>query len=48
LSAAPGQGLFQQLIVKNAGHDVTRENNAQHTFDQIFRFCPKGFASQSS
>jgi hypothetical protein len=34
----PNSSDFQQLIVKNAGHDVTLENNAQHTFDQIFDF----------
>jgi len=29
---------FEQLIVKNAGHDVTLENNAQETFHQILDF----------
>jgi hypothetical protein len=29
---------FRQLIAKNAGHDVTLENNAQETFHQILDF----------
>jgi hypothetical protein len=29
---------FEQLIAKNAGHDVTLENNAQETFHQILDF----------
>ena len=29
---------FEQLIVRNAGHDVTLENSAPHTFHQIFDF----------
>ncbi len=37
----PNSSDFQQLIVKNAGHDVTLENNAQHTFEQIFDFVQK-------
>jgi pimeloyl-ACP methyl ester carboxylesterase len=37
----PKSSDFQQLIVKDAGHDVTLENNAQHTFDQIFDFVQK-------
>lgn len=32
---------FEQLIVKNAGHDVTLEKNAPHTFDQILDFVEK-------
>ena len=36
---------FQQLIVKNAGHDVTLENNAQHTFQQIFDFVHQALPS---
>jgi pimeloyl-ACP methyl ester carboxylesterase len=32
---------FEQLIVKNAGHDVTLGKNAQHTFDQILDFVEK-------
>jgi pimeloyl-ACP methyl ester carboxylesterase len=34
----PNSPDFQQLIVKDAGHDVTLENNAQHTLGQIFDF----------
>jgi hypothetical protein len=29
---------FDQLIAKNAGHDVTLANNAQETFRQILDF----------
>ena len=29
---------FKQLIAKNAGHDVTLENNTQETFHQILDF----------
>ena len=32
---------FEQLIVENAGHDVTLENNAPHTFQQILDFVEK-------
>jgi pimeloyl-ACP methyl ester carboxylesterase len=37
----PNSPNFQQLIVKDAGHDVTLGNNAQHTFEQIFDFVGK-------
>jgi pimeloyl-ACP methyl ester carboxylesterase len=37
----PNSPNFQQLIVKDAGHDVTLGNNAQHTFEQIFDFVRK-------
>lgn len=32
---------FEQLIVKNAGHDVTLGKNAHQTFDQIMDFVEK-------
>jgi hypothetical protein len=38
---------FEQLIAKNAGHDVTLENNAQETFHQILDFrAPRGASPQ--
>ena len=33
-----GSHDFEHLIAKNAGHDVTLENNAQETFHQILDF----------
>jgi len=37
---------FEQLIVRNAGHAVTLENNAQATFHQIFDFVHSAVSGQ--
>jgi pimeloyl-ACP methyl ester carboxylesterase len=37
----PSSPNFEQLVVKNAGHDVTLQNNAHQTIDQIIDFVDK-------